>query len=282
MLHTIFNLERPLIIFDLETTGLKVDVARIVEMAFRIYTNEGMTKHWRSYVHPGIPIPPETTATHHITDAMMLGCRSCGYLESAHPFYYNNGVDEVCREFKRIPRFDEIAAGLAKGFSNCDFGGKNIRYDLQVLENEMKRAAVEWSYAGAVVLDADRFEQLGEPRSLSHLYEKHTGKKLQDAHSALADVDATIEVLVAQVKKYTTLPRGLRALHELQWPGWIDSEGKFRWKDGVPTIGFGKHRDAPMRNVPPGYWRWITQNDFSIEVKQIASQAAEGKFPVKA
>lgn len=283
MMHTVFNLERPLVVFDLETTGLKVDQAHIVEMAFRIFTNEGNTKHWRSYINPGMPIPPETTATHHITDEMILKCRLCGLHESSHPVMDSEagGAGNGCPEFKRIPKFVEIAAGIAKGFTGCDFAGKNIRYDLQVLDNEMKRNRVEWTYAGAMVIDADRLEQLGEPRSLSHLYEKHTGKKLQDAHSALADVDATVEVIVAQLKKYGILPRGLQLLHELQWPGWIDSEGKFRWKDGVATIGFGKHRDAPMRSVPPGYWRWITQNDFSVEVKLIASNAANGVFPTK-
>lgn len=284
MLHTVLNLTRPLVIFDLETTGVRVDSARIVEMAFRIYTAEGTTKHWRSLVNPGIPIPPETTETHHIKDSDMVGCRLCGQHSSSHPVpdSEGGGAGNACPEFKPIPFFKDIAETIAKGFSNCDFGGKNIRFDLQVLDAEMRRNRQPWSYEGAAVLCADRFEQIGEPRSLSALYKKHTGKDLVGAHSALVDVDASIEVMVQQLTKYATaLPRNLRSLHELQWPGWIDAEGKFRFKGNEPVITFGKHNGTPMRQVPRSYWTWIAGNDFSPEIKRIAEEAAKGNFPQK-
>jgi hypothetical protein len=114
------------------------------------------------------------------------------------------------------------------------------------------------------------------------LYEKHTGKKLEGAHRALEDVKATSELLFEQLRKYQTIPRNLDMLHDAQWPGWIDTEGKFRFtKEGVPTIQFGKHRNDPMRTVPLGYWSFILKGGFSPEIKQIAQNALNGIYPIK-
>jgi DNA polymerase-3 subunit epsilon len=279
VIHELLSLTRPLIIPDVETTGLDTNTARIVELAFQVYTSEGLKHEWRSLIDPGVPIPPETTKAHGITDADVTArCRVCRMLAIEHPYEPPEG--ERCDEWKSVPRFDQIAARIAVGFSNCDFAGKNVRYDLRVLDASFKRVNVAWSYAGACVIDADRLEQLGEPRTLSHLYEKHTGEKLEDAHQALNDVRATVVVIDRQLQRYETLPRDLRELHELQWPGWIDSDGKFRFDDtGVPRITFGKHRSLSMREVPPGYYRWLMSNDFPPDVKYLADEALNGRFP---
>jgi DNA polymerase-3 subunit epsilon len=252
MLHTLLTLSRPLIVFDFETTSLGQD-ARIVEIGFKRFTADGVDKSWRGYVNPGIPIPPEAITTHGITNEMV----------------------------KDAPVWDKaFAENLAKGFSNCDLCGKNVWYDIRVMMAECTRVGVYWSPKGARILDADRLEALAEPRDLSSLYKRRTGKEPHDAHTAMADVEMTIEVIEAQLRTFSTLPRDLDALHALQWPNRIDSEGKFKFsKAGVPYITFGAHREKPLDKVPASYWKWILGADFSAEVKAIAAEAIKGAYP---
>jgi DNA polymerase-3 subunit epsilon len=255
MLHTILTLTRPLIIFDLETTGIGPD-ARIVEIGFQRYTAEGMDKEWRSFINPGIPIPPETTEAHHITD----------------------------EDVANAPLWDEkLARNIARGFSGVDLGGKHIWFDIRVLMADCQRVGVDWSPRGSYILDAEALERIIEPRDLSTLYKRRTGKEPQNAHSALDDVWMTVELIVAQLEQAPDiLPRDMEALHALQWPDRIDLDGKFRFdKSGVPHVQFGQHRGKPMRNVPKDYYRWMSRGDFSSEVKQIAQNAIEGRFPIK-
>jgi DNA polymerase-3 subunit epsilon len=284
MIHKILQLTRPLIIPDTETTGLNPQEARIVEIGFEIWDATGLTKSWRTLVNPEMDIPKDATDTHHITDERVRSCRSCdrSYTEHSQPPVGTIGdPTRSCEGFKPWPTFKQLAPNLAKGFSNVDFAGKNIRYDLRVFAAEFDRAGVKWSYADAYIIDADRLEHLGEPRSLSHLYEKHIGKKLEGAHGALADVAASREVIEVQLQKYKdVLPHDLTALHDLQWPGYIDVDGKFKMINGVPTVAFGKWANKPMRNVEPSYWNWIIGADFSEDVKNIAREAKAGRFPM--
>jgi DNA polymerase-3 subunit epsilon len=282
VLHTLLTLERPLLVFDLETTSLDVNVARIVEIGFQVWTAEGLKKEWRSLVNPSIPIPPESTKTHHITDLMMKQCRKCGMELDTHPIGKTGETTVAnCIDPSPVPTFNQLAPNLATGFANCDYAGKNVRYDLQVMAAEMKRAGVIWDYMQTKIIDVDRLEQLGEPRTLSHLYKKHLGHDMVDAHSALADVRATTELIEAQLKKYQALPRSLDLLHEAQWPGYVDSSGSFRFVNGVATCNFGKHRGKPMKNIPTSYYDWLISADFSDEIKTLAGQAKLGSFPVQ-
>lgn len=270
MIQNVFTLDRPLVIFDLETTGTDVSVARIVEFAFRVFAPDGTMKEWRSLIDPEIQIPEDSIRVHHITNDDMRLCSKCGKAPSDHPEDH---------PFVTVPTFGQIAPRISKGFSDCDFAGKNIRFDLNVLLAEMARVRVPWSTTGARIICADRIEQLGEPRDLSSLYKRRTGKDMENAHSAMADVDATIEILVAQFELFAHLPRNLTALHELQWPGWVDSEGKFRKRNGEVVCTFGKHRNVSIRKIPSGYWQWLLKSDFSEELKAIANDALRGQFP---
>lgn len=283
MIHQVLRLTRPFIVFDVETTGLKEDECRIVELGFQTFTSEGLTSEWRSLINPCVSIPEVVTKIHGITDAdVTVKCWKCRRLEIEHP-YCGAGVslDEICEKWRAVPTFAQLAERLAKGFSDCDFGGKNVRYDLRVFHAEMRRHKVPWDYVGACVIDADRLEQLGEPRHLANLYKKHTGKTLEDAHQALNDVRATSELIAAQMRAYQVLSPDLRILHDMQWPGWIDADGKFRFDEkGVPRCRFGKHRDVAMSNIPPSYYRWLIDADFSVDVKRLATDALSGKFPI--
>jgi DNA polymerase-3 subunit epsilon len=235
-------------------------------------------------INPLVPISAEVSAIHGITDAKVQSCQLCHGIEPRET--HDEAVSD--HSFKPWPIFKQLAPSLAKGFSDCDFAGKKVRYDLQIMDHEMRRAGQPWSYAGARIIDADRLEQLAEPRSLSHLYKKYTGKDHEGAHGALADVRASSEVIIAQLERYDVLPRDLTALHELSWPGWIDGEGKFRYINGVACFSqWGKFANRPMRDPEvnrPGrngqtYWDFILTGTFSEGVKELARAAKLGKFP---
>lgn len=287
MIHQLFNLTRPLIVFDTETTGTDTVNDRIVELAFQVWTAEGLQKEYRTLVNPGISIPAEVTEIHGIKDDDFLLCRTCAFPLLGHPIGASDEcVDHDCVEPRGWPTFKQLASNIVIGFTGCDFAGKNIRFDLRILAAEMQRAGQAWNYADARVIDADRLEALLNPRSLSHLYKKYTDKELEDAHSALVDVQASTTVLEYQMQWHGVdgepLPRDIDALHELQWTGWIDSEGSFRFVNGVPCFGrWGKHAGKPMNKVDVGYYDFILKGMFSAEVKTIAANAKMGKFPVQ-
>ncbi len=234
MIHELLKLTRPLIVLDTETTGLS-DTDRIVELAFQHFAPDGEVKEWRSLINPGVPIPEAVTKVHGIRDGDFRSCRVCAYYQSAHPVVQSDVTMQPCEEYKPWPTFAQVAPRLAKGFTDCDFAGQNVRFDLRKLAYEFKLTKVEWSYSDARILDSGRLEALLNPRHLSDLYRKYAGKELEDAHHALVDVKATVDVLVAQLN-FDILPMDLDALHELQWPGWIGVEGKFYFNNGVPCF----------------------------------------------
>lgn len=271
MIHELLPLTRRLIVFDTETTGVNTREDRILEIGFQVWEATGMTKAWRSLINPCVPIPPGAAAVHGVDDGIFQICRQCNMPKDGH---------EGDHQFLGWPTFKQLASNIATGFSDCDFGGKNIRFDLRILAAEMARAGVEWSYFGARVIDIDRLEQIGEPRSLSHLYKKYTGNDLEGAHGAMADVEAASIVIAAQLARFEQLPRSLDELHDLQWPGWIDPEGKFKFVNNVPCFGqWGKYQGQPMKAADRGYWDFILRSDFSADIKRLAEAAKLGRYP---
>jgi DNA polymerase-3 subunit epsilon len=252
MIHQLLNITRPLFVVDTETTGVDVQRDRIVEIGFQEWDSTGMIKEWRSIINPIIHIPQEVVDIHGISNDVV----------------------------KDWPPFKNFAYVIAKAFSNCDFAGKNPRFDLRIIASEMQRSGVEWNYVDARIIDADRLEQLAVPRSLSHLHEKYTGAPHEGAHGALSDVRASTTVIVGQLQMYESLPRDMDALHAAQWPGWIDGDGKFRFVKGVPCFAqWGKYGGMPMTKADKGYWDFILMNDFASDVKELARRAKLGQFP---
>jgi len=269
MLHTLLTLTRPLVVFDTETTGTNTKNDRIIELGFQLFDAGGLQKEWRSLINPGVTIPENAIKIHGIDNDRILRCRVCDL----------SAIDCTCAKFGPVPFFRDIAPSLTRGFVDCDFAGKNIRFDLEILAAEMSRVNVPWSYGGAHIIDIDRLEQIGEPRTLSTLYRKHTGKALEGAHGALSDVKGSVEVIAAQIVKYD-LPRTPADLHAIQWPGWLDSTRRFVLNaDGIPVCNFGKHHGVPMNRIPTDYYDWILNNDFPEDVKVLARQAKLGVFP---
>jgi DNA polymerase III subunit epsilon len=281
MLASIIRLERPLIVFDLETDGLKN--ARIVEIGHEVHRPDGTVSAYRTLVDPERPIGEDSTHVHGIKDEDVKACRSCRRpLELHRGDAMLPGVPtRECEGFKPWPKFVNVAQAIAKGYTNCDFAGKNVRFDLRVLAENMQRVGVQWSYAGACVIDAERLEALLEPRDLSSLYRRRLGREPEGAHGAADDVRMTREIICDQLSKGgRVLPLDLKRLHELQWPGWIDTEGKLRrGRDGTVALTFGKHAGTDVRRVDPSYWKWVAGADFSEEFKALAAGMAAGRFP---
>lgn len=260
MLTDLLTLSRKLILFDLETTSTDTKEARILQVAFKLFKPDGSVTTWQALVNPGVPIPPASIKVHGITQDTLDACRKCG----APKGQWSSAECEHAPAFT----FTQIARNLASGFVECDFAGKNVRYDLEVLRENMARVNVPWTYEGASIVCADAIERMANPRDLSTLYEKYTGKKLEKAHDAMADVEATEVVLAAQLERHPNLPRTPDKLHDAAWPNQADMTGKFKLdQDGTLRFNFGKHRGVAVKDAPSGYVEWFLKSDFPDDAK---------------
>ena len=256
------KLDRPLCVFDLEATGTDVLQDRIVDVCILRRGVDGTEEVFSSLVNPGVPIPPEATAIHKITDEMV----------------------------RDQPTIKDLAPKLFEILDGADLSGFNAaRYDIPLLSNELKRAGFDWTLAGKRVVDAFTIFQRKERRDLTAAYKFYCGKDLTGAHRAEADVRATAEILFAQVERYADLPKdvaGLDAFCNAVDPSRVDADGKFVWKSGEAAFGFGnKHKGKTLREVVAqdrGYINWmVDKGNFSADVVRICRESLEGKFPAK-
>jgi DNA polymerase-3 subunit epsilon len=257
------KLTRPLVFFDLETTGIDIDNDRIVQIALIREEPDGTRRTFETLVNPGRPIPPAATAVHGISDADVADARS----------------------------FAQIRGEVEAMLQGVDLAGYNsIRFDAPLLQGELRRAGSELDLRGARHLDAMVIFRMMEPRNLTAAYKKYCGKDLVDAHSALADTEATLEVLDAQVAFYDAVPSDVDALHVLCNPDegrFVDRGRKFVWnEEGQAVFTFGKHQGEVLNDVVAdqrkrGYLEWMLNKDFSEEVKGILREALGGVFPRK-
>jgi DNA polymerase-3 subunit epsilon len=251
-------LQRPLIIFDLETTGVQVHTDRIIEIAALKLLPGGSTRQLSHRVNPEVPIPPESTAVHGITDA------------------------DVALE----PTFRHLAPKLIEFFVDCDLAGFNVRrFDLPLLVNEFERAGETLPETDVHVIDVQTIFHMKEPRDLSAALRFYCGREHTGAHGALADVLATAEVFEAQLDRYPDLPHDIieleRVVHPKD-PAWLDDEGKFVWEGNNVIITFGKHRGTSLRDLVQrdrNYLEWILSGNFSMSVQSLVRDALEGTFP---
>lgn len=250
------KLDRPLVVLDLETTGVNPREDRIVQMAFLKLKPDGTRTNWSTLINPGVHIPPEATDVHGITDA----------------------------EVESAPAFASVAPRVARALEGCDIAGFNVRrFDWPLLQAELRRAGVAFEWQPRI-LDALQVFYAFHPRDLSAAVKVYCGREHVSAHDAVADVEASLEVLEAQLERHEELPLAVGEL--VDWlnprdPNAIDSDGKFKWAGDVPTVAFGKHLGLPMEKVDRGFFRWIASGDFPEDTKAIAREAAMGRFPVK-
>ena len=254
------ELKRPLIFFDLETTGVSISKDRIVEISVVKVFPDGSKDIKTRKVNPEIPIPPGSSAVHGIYD------------------------DDV----KDEPIFKQIAKSLFDYMKNCDLAGYNVlKFDIPLLINEYKRAGLKFSTQGRKVIDVFNIFCKMEPRTLSAAYEKFCGKTLEDAHSAEADTLATLDVFAGQLKHYDSLGESVDEIAEMfssRDDSFIDDNGRFKWQGEEAMVGFGKYNGQMLRDVAlenPGFLKWIVNNDFPDDVKTIAKNALQGTFPKK-
>ena len=244
------NLRKPIAFFDLETTGLNISQDRIVEISvLKVNTNgEEEQKTW--LINPGCPIPPATTAVHHISDADVKDC----------------------------PTFKEVAREIANEFEGCDVAGFNSnRFDLPLLAEEFLRAQVDIDLSRLRAVDVQVLYHRREPRTLSAAYKFYCGAVLEDAHSALADTRATYEVLKAQLSHYDDMPNDIEALSkESTFTNNVDFAGRIVYDEsGKEVFNFGKYKGMPVDAVldrDPGYYGWMMNGDFSLNTKQVLTR----------
>ena len=259
--HVLKNLrlERPLAFIDIETTGLRPGLDRIVELSVLKVGPDGTRVYKSHRFNPGTPIPEAATAVHGITDA----------------------------DVKHEPPFRQYARSIAQFLDDCDIAGFNvIRFDLPFLEAEFRRAGVEFARTGRRLVDSQILFHLLEPRGLKAAYARYCGRVLEVEHTAQGDATAAAEILDGQLETHPDLPRtvaGLCAMCYSVPENYIDPDGKFIWSDGEVVCNFGrKHYGRKLRDIAadaPDYLEWIGSADFTPEVKELVSRALSGQFP---
>ena len=245
------ELRRPLLFFDLETTGVDVVTSRIVQIALLQVFEDGSSREWESLVNPTVHIPAATTSIHGITDDMV----------------------------KDAPTFAELAPLLAPLFQDSDLAGYNsTRFDVPMIFEEFARAGYKMNFNEHALLDAHLIFTQKEPRTLTAAYRYYCDADLADAHSALADTRAAAEVLMAQLQIYDDLPSNVQELGKYCNNGQriLDFSNRLAYNDKQEVIfNFGKYKGQVVREVfalNDGYYGWIMQADFSAQVKEIVTK----------
>lgn len=226
---------------DFEATGKDPNDARITQVAvFLTDMNFNVISDVIStLVNPTVPIPPSSTLVHGITDEMVV----------------------------KAPLFAEIAAGLYGFIKDAHFGGYNVKYDVKLLLAELERVGITLDIEGCWLIDPLVTLRKKEPRDQSTVYTYYTGKVLDDAHNAVADITATLEIARAQIAKYEDV-NSAEDMWRLSEPeNQCDLSGKIKMEDGVPVFNFGKHYGRPI-SEEKGYLQWMMTADMPGETKK--------------
>ena len=275
------NLTKPLVVFDLEATGLDLVNDRIIQISYVKVSpgdKEGEEERKSIFVNPGKPIPAFVQQLTGITDDMV----------------------------KDAPTFKQLAKQLADSFIGCDFAGFNSdRFDVPMLAEEFVRAGIDFDFSKCRLIDAQNIFHKREPRNLAAAYRFYTGHKMEDdfrAHRADQDAEATYRVLMGELDKYdpTTveepsqaLPNDMNVLaEESRMNNNVDFAGRIVWedvkdkngkaltdKDGKPlrheVFNFGKYKGHVVTDVlhrDPGYYSWMLNADFTLNTKQVLTR----------
>ena len=244
------NLKRPLVFFDLETTGVDTAKDRIVEISMVKVMPDGEEIVRTRLINPQMHIPEDATAVHGITD----------------------------EDVKDQPTFAQIAKSLSQFIEGCDFGGFNSnRFDLPMLVEEFLRAGVDVDFKKRKFIDVQNIFHKMEQRTLVAAYKFYCNKDLTDAHSAEADTRATYEVLKAQLDRYSELQNDVAALAEFSSRGeTVDYAGRIVYNDkGEEVFNFGKYKGVKVSEVfqrEPSYYDWMMNGDFPLYTKKVITE----------
>jgi DNA polymerase III subunit epsilon len=241
------NLKNPLIFFDLETTGTDISKDRIVELSYLKIELNGQEKSKTMRINPEMPIPPESSAIHGITD----------------------------EDVKDAPTFASIAKNLAKEIEGCDLAGYNSnRFDIPLLAEEFLRAGVDIDMKREKLVDVQVIFHKMEQRTLGAAYKFYCNKDLVNAHSAEADTRATYEILKSQLDRYSELQNDIAQLAEFSSHNRnVDFAGRIILDDQDREVfNFGKYKGQTVEDVfkkDPGYYSWIQNSDFPLYTKKV-------------
>ncbi|QTD37140.1 3'-5' exonuclease [Polaribacter batillariae] len=247
------KLTKPIVFFDLETTGVNIATDRIVEIAIlKVFPNGNKeSKTW--LVNPEIEIPQAATDVHGITN------------------------EKVVTE----PTFKELAPEISKIIKGCDLAGFNSnRFDIPLLAEELMRAGIDFDMKNGKAIDVQVIFHKKEQRTLSAGYQFYCGKELEGAHGAEADTNATYEILLAQLEKYDDIENSVDALSEFSTHGErADFAGFILMNEQKQEIfSFGKYKGRTVEEVfkeNPGYNNWIQNADFPLYTKKVLKEIKE-------
>ncbi len=261
-------LPNDLVFFDLEATGLNLTRDRIVQIALiKLFADGRANEELELKINPTIPIPAEVTAIHGLTDA----------------------------DVRDAPTFRDVAQRLATFIGDSDLAGYNSnRYDVPLLQEEFYRAGIFFDTGSRRLIDAQHIFYQMEPRTLGAALRFYTGKDMENAHDALADVRATVNVFRGQLDRYAGADFEKEDGTLIQPFADIDAVAAFckddryldatrrlkRGPDGTPHFNFGKHAGKPVAEVfakEPSYLRWILEKDFTTEVKSLVKAIDEAR-----
>lgn len=252
------NLKIPLCVFDLETTGINITQDRILEIAVIKVMPSGERITKSNVLNPTIPITAESTAIHGISN----------------------------EDVKDKPTFKEVARDYARFFEGCDLAGFNIlKFDVPMLVEEFLRAGVEFDYSRKKLIDAQKIFHLMEKRTLSAAFKFYCGQEMTDAHSAEADTQATLDVLLAQVARYENqevtdglgkkigvIQNDMEVLNKLTASDLVDLAGRMLRNDkGEIIFNFGKHKGKAVAQVlkdEPSFYDWMMNGEFPLDTKR--------------
>lgn len=255
------KLKKPLIVLDLETTGVWVEKDKIIEIALIKCHPDKPRETYHKKINPGMPIPKAVAELTGISDA----------------------------DVKGAPSFRQVAQEVAEFIGEANFGGFNIeRFDLPLLEREFMDAGIRFEWKSRKIYDAQKVYHLNEKRDLSAAYRFYCEKELIGAHSAMADTQAVCEILSSQIAKYGEGQEDISCLEKFEYTAhgdFYDQEKKFCWWNGRLYLTFGKYaKKMPLEDLIKhdyNYLAWVLKSDFSDSVKSIIKAAMNGEFPVK-
>jgi DNA polymerase-3 subunit epsilon len=261
----LLHLDRDLVFLDVETTGLNVVRDRILQIGMvKLHRNGQPPEEFAALINPGIPISEESMQIHGI----------------------------LPKDLANKPTFRQIAQKIWDFIGNADIGGYNSnRFDVPMLMEEFSRVGLEFDITKRRLIDVQRIFYKMEPRTLKAALRFYCGRELEDAHNALADVKATIDVFKGQLKMYegkdlideeggivpAPIKNDIQALHDFTNDlNFLDATQKLRVQpDGKVVFTFGKYAGQPVREVlakDKNYYFWIMEKEFSSQVKQIVKQ----------
>jgi DNA polymerase-3 subunit epsilon len=245
------QLTRPLVFFDLETTGVDISKDQIVEISIARLSPGSVSPQITTFrLNPGIPIPPGATAIHGIKDADVTNC----------------------------PRLEQKSNEILEIFAGCDIGGYNVlKFDLPFLRQKLAERGHNLDVQHISTVDPMAVFHKKEERNLAAAYRYYCGKTLENAHSAEADTLAALEIFLAQVDRYNDIGSTVSEVAEYCSNGqkYADYDRKLKYHaDGDVVYAFGKHIGKKVKDEL-GYAAWMIDNDFTAETKMLLKAVME-------